>query len=62
MAKVEAVVKEVFGPLSPRQDIQLDQLSALILDVRRKVEGDTPDDRKYANLILHTHFFLDTSG
>ena len=48
MAKVEAAVQDVFGPLSPRQDIQLDQLSALILDVRRKVEGDTPEERKYA--------------
>lgn len=46
MAKVEAAVKDIFGPLSPRQDIQLDQLSTLILDVRYKVEGDTPEDRK----------------
>ncbi|KAL8829046.1 MAG: hypothetical protein Q9191_002233 [Dirinaria sp. TL-2023a] len=46
MAKVEAAVQDVFGPLSPRQDIQLDQLSALVLDVRRKVEGDAPEDRK----------------
>jgi len=47
MQKVEAAVKDVFGPLNPREDIQLDRLSALILDVRRKVEGETPEERKY---------------
>jgi len=49
MQKVEAAVKDIFGPLNPREDIQLDRLSALILDVRRKVEGETPEERKYGS-------------
>ncbi|KAG7007998.1 hypothetical protein G7Y79_00007g021230 [Physcia stellaris] len=46
MYKIEEAVQEVFGPLNPREDIPLDRLSALILDVRRKVEGSTPEERR----------------
>lgn len=46
MEKVQSAVKEVFGPLNPREDIYLERLSSLILDVRRKVEGATPEERK----------------
>lgn len=46
MEKVETAVKEVFGPLNPREDISPEQLSSLIVDVRKKVEGATPEDRK----------------
>lgn len=46
MFKIEEAVQEVFGPLNPREDIPLDRLSALILDVRRKVEGSTPEERR----------------
>ena len=46
MGRVEAAVKEVFGPLNPREDISLERLSSLILDVRRKVEGATPEERR----------------
>lgn len=55
MARVEAAVKEVFGPLNPREDISLERLSSLILDVRRKVEGATPEERRvreWLSLIL----------
>ena len=45
-SKVEEAVKEVFGPLNPREDVQLDRLSALILNVRRKIEGSTPEERR----------------
>lgn len=45
MLKIEEAVKDVFGPLNPREDIQLDRLSTLILDVRRKIEGSTPKER-----------------
>ena len=44
--KVQAAVIEVFGPLNPRDDIGLERLSSLILDVRRNVEGATPEERK----------------
>lgn len=54
MQKVEAAVKDVFGPLNPREEIQLDRLSALILEVRRKVEGETPEERKYEPLAQTT--------
>ncbi|KAL9605781.1 MAG: hypothetical protein Q9179_001014 [Wetmoreana sp. 5 TL-2023] len=46
-AKVETGVKAVFGPLNPREDIHLEKLSALILEVRRKVEGATPEERRW---------------
>ena len=45
-SKIEGAVQEVFGPLNPREEIHLDRLSALILDVRRKVEGSTPEERR----------------
>ncbi|KAL9007222.1 MAG: hypothetical protein Q9188_000025 [Gyalolechia gomerana] len=46
MEKVESAVRAVFGPLNPREDIALEKLSALILDVRMRVEGTTPQERR----------------
>ncbi|KAH0548123.1 hypothetical protein GP486_008147, partial [Trichoglossum hirsutum] len=46
MTKVEAAVKEVFGPLSPREDITLERLSELVLQVRKKIEGATETERR----------------
>ena len=46
MERVKVAVKEVFGPLNPREDISLEQLSSLVVDVRKRVEGATPEDRK----------------
>ena len=46
LENVEQVVQEVFGPRKPNEDISLEKLSELILDVRRKVEGAIPDERK----------------
>lgn len=46
MGQVEAATRDVFGPLNPREDIQLERMSDLILDVRRRVEGATPEERK----------------
>lgn len=46
MRQVEVAVTEVFGPLNPREDISLERMSSLILDVRRKVEGATPEERR----------------
>lgn len=46
MEKAEAAVRDIFGPLNPREDISLERLSSLILDVRRRVEGATTEERK----------------
>jgi peroxin-3 len=50
MTKVEAAVRDVFGPLSPREDITLEKLSELVLQVRKKVEGSTETERRFAAL------------
>ncbi|PYH89534.1 putative MFS transporter [Aspergillus ellipticus CBS 707.79] len=52
MDEVQAAVIEVFGPLHPREDISLRKLSELTLQVRRKIEGDTEEDRKYEDHLL----------
>ena len=44
--KVQAAVVEVFGPLSPREDIGPERFSNLVLAVRRTLEGTTPEERK----------------
>ncbi|EAW12538.1 peroxisomal biogenesis factor 3 [Aspergillus clavatus NRRL 1] len=46
MNEVQAAVTEVFGSLNPREDITVGRLSALTLDIRKKVEGTTPEDRR----------------
>lgn len=48
MKKVEAAVTEVFGPLNPREDISLERISHLIVEVRKKVEGATEEERRSA--------------
>ena len=45
MALVEGAVNEVFGSVNPREDIPLERISSLILDVRKAVEGATPEER-----------------
>ncbi|KAI9741888.1 MAG: peroxin [Cirrosporium novae-zelandiae] len=44
--QVEAAVKEVFGPRSPREDITLLRLSELTIEVRKRVEGVTEEERR----------------
>ncbi|KAJ6185750.1 peroxisomal matrix protein importer Pex3-Penicillium chrysogenum [Penicillium mononematosum] len=46
MGRVQAAVEEVFGPLNPREDISLAKLSELTLQIRKKVEGSTEDERR----------------
>jgi peroxin-3 len=46
MEEVKAAVVEVFGPLNPRDDISFDKLSELTLQVRKKIEGATEEERK----------------
>lgn len=43
--KVQAAVIEVFGPLNPREDIGPERFSNLVLNVRRSIEGATPEER-----------------
>ena len=45
-ANVEAAVKEVFNPLSLREDVTIEKLASLILEIRKRVEGSTDQDRK----------------
>lgn len=47
MENVRVAVEEAFGALNPREDITLNKLSELMLDVRKRVEGATEEDRKY---------------
>ncbi|KAF1935069.1 Peroxin-3 [Clathrospora elynae] len=44
--KVRAAVKEVFGLLNPREEITLEKLSHLTLEVRKRVEGATEEERR----------------
>lgn len=44
--KVRVAVKEVFGLLNPREEITLETLSELTLEVRKRVEGATEEERR----------------
>lgn len=46
MARVMEAVRDVFGPVNIREDITLERLSDLIMQVRRKVEGATAEERR----------------
>ncbi|KFY33536.1 hypothetical protein V494_07549 [Pseudogymnoascus sp. VKM F-4513 (FW-928)] len=46
MFKVQDAVQDVFGPLSPRDDLSLTRFSELTLEVRKRVEGATEADRQ----------------
>ncbi|KAL9610321.1 MAG: hypothetical protein Q9167_004952 [Letrouitia subvulpina] len=46
MRQVEAAVKETFASLNPRDDVPLERFSGAVLEVRREVEGATPEERR----------------
>jgi len=46
LQKVQQAVEDVFGSLNPREEISLGRLSELTLEVRKKVEGTTPEQRR----------------
>jgi len=46
MLKVEGAVTEIFGSLSPRDEISMQKFSDLTLEVRKRVEGATDAERK----------------
>lgn len=54
MNEVQTAVTEVFGPLNPREDISLARLSELFLEVRKRVEGYTEEERKYVSSYPHS--------
>lgn len=47
MENVLTAVREVFGNLNPREDVTLERLSELTIEVRKKLEGSTEEDRRY---------------
>ncbi|KAJ5619381.1 hypothetical protein N7510_003365 [Penicillium lagena] len=49
MERVQMAVTEAFGPLNPREDITLAKLSELTLQIRKKVEGSTEEERRSQN-------------
>ncbi|KAH7359703.1 Peroxin-3 [Pyrenochaeta sp. MPI-SDFR-AT-0127] len=46
IGKVRVAVKDVFGLLNPREEITLEKLSELTLEVRKRVEGATEEERR----------------
>jgi peroxin-3 len=46
MDVVVEAVKEVFGPLNPREEITLERLSQLTIEVRKRIEGSTDEERR----------------
>ncbi|KAJ5759987.1 Peroxin-3 [Penicillium odoratum] len=46
MERVQPAVEETFGPLNPREDISLSKLSELTLQIRKKIEGNTEEERR----------------
>ncbi|KAJ5709185.1 hypothetical protein N7493_010519 [Penicillium malachiteum] len=46
MERVQPAVEEAFGSLNPREDISMSKLSELTLQIRRKVEGNTEEERR----------------
>ncbi|KAF2160736.1 hypothetical protein M409DRAFT_28873 [Zasmidium cellare ATCC 36951] len=46
MQRVMSAVKDVFGGVNIREDITLERLADLIMQVRRKVEGATEEERR----------------
>lgn len=45
MDKVRTAVEEVFGPVSPTEGLSSDRLRELVLEVRKRVEGATEQER-----------------
>ena len=57
MGKVTGTVTEVFGSLNPREEITLEKLSELTLEVRKRVEGGTEEERRYVP--IHERLYFD---
>jgi peroxin-3 len=53
MQRVEGAVRTVFGSLSPRDLISYQRMSELTMEVRKLVEGATPEERRSANWLKY---------
>ena len=53
MERVMGVVKEVFGGVNIREDMALERLADLIMQCRRKIEGETEQDRRDMRWLEH---------
>lgn len=51
IAKVREAVQDVFGLLNPREEITIERLSELTLEVRKRIEGATEEERRYVVLL-----------
>lgn len=47
METVRVAVKDVFGTLNPREEITIERLSELTLEVRKRVEGASEEERRF---------------
>jgi peroxin-3 len=45
--KITVAVNRSFGPVNPRDDITLERLSGLIIEVRKAIEGESEEERRY---------------
>lgn len=61
ISKVRVAVKDVFGLLNPREEITIEKLSELVLEVRKRVEGATEEERRYVPP-PHLHSLLTPSS
>ncbi len=52
MNRVEAAVKESFGPVGLKDNVSFEKLSALSLEVRKRVEGASEAERRCVTLLL----------
>lgn len=53
LSEVQAAVTEVFGTISPTQAISATRLSELTLQVRQRIEGSTPAERRAKNWLAY---------
>lgn len=49
MNRVESAVRTVFGSLSPRDLVSFDRFAELTMEVRKLVEGSTPEERRQSD-------------
>lgn len=53
MQRVEQAVRTVFGTLNPRDLLSFDRFAELTVEVRKLVEGATPEERQKANWLKY---------
>ncbi|MCJ1307542.1 peroxin [Agyrium rufum] len=44
--EVETAVKGVFSSINPREEIDVERMASLVVEVRKRVEGETPEARR----------------